>query len=649
MIRYIKLIAAFVLGACIANGAAAQSFSNVIVFGDSLSDSGNIAPTRSLPVGNSFTTNPDPVAAEIVAETFGANPKPSSAGGPNFAWGGACMNAASDQPCSMEYSAVPHVATQISSHLTSRSNQADPNALYMIWGGANDIEQSITQRFTQNLAGLANPQTRAATTALVLNAIQTDTIAAATANATHIVRLKQAGAQNIVVYNMPDIGLTPAAAAAEASIPNFRAIASGMSNAYNQVLYGGLRASEDGIIPMNIVGLFGEVAANPGTYGITNPPPMTACTSPSVSAVACVPEGAVPAGVTLPTWAPGNNRNHLFSDARHPSGVGHEMIANATLATLAAPLQVSLAAEGGTDLANVHRSVTSAASLSDMGMQGEEGAWKPYASVRTGRNEVGNLPRLGGAKANFSTITMGTNSRGQSGLIWGVALSLGEHTTEVAQASVDSNAMIGSLNGIWTSESGMCVSGALSIGTVAVDINRFIQLGTATRREQGSTEFVQTRFDLDIGCLTRKGNGSTGGPFAGISWLDQNVDAYQEAGMRSTAMEFSEFNRDSLVLRVGYLLERNIRDDTGNQRLYMRAMYEDETQDEAINVTAASKTMPGRFTLAGLSPSDQIATLEVGMIMKNEGSTSFAIGYAARFRSDSKVDHRLDFGFRSAF
>ena len=630
MIRYIKLIAAFVLGACIASGASAQSFSNVIVFGDSLSDSGNIALIRPVPEGNSFTTNPDPVAAEIVAEAFGANPNPSGAEGPNFAWGGACMNAAAGQPCSMENSTVPHVATQISSHLTSRSNQADPNALYMIWGGANDIEQSITQRVMQNQAGL----------------IRADTIAAATANVTHIVRLKQAGAQNIVVYNMPDIGLTPAAAAAGAS---FRATASGLSNLYNQVLYGGLRASEEGIIPMNIVGLFGEVAADPGTYGITNPPPMTACTSPSVSAVACVPEGAVPAGVTLPTWAPGNNRNYLFADARHPSGVGHEMIANATLATLAAPLQVSLAAEGGTDLANVHRSVTSAASLSDLGMQGEEGAWRPYASVRTGRNEVGSLPRLGGAKANLSTITMGTNSRGQSGLIWGVALSIGEHTTEVAQASVDSNAMIGSLNGIWTNESGMCVSGALSIGTVAVDINRFIQLGTATRREQGSTEFVQTGFDLDIGCLTRKDDGSTSGPFAGISWLDQNVDAYQEAGMRSTAMEFSEFNRDSLVLRVGYLLERNIRDDTGNQRLYMRAMYEDETQDEAINVTAASKTMPGRFTLAGLSPSDQMATLEVGMIMKNEGSTSFAIGYAARFRNDSKVDHRLDFGFRSAF
>ena len=648
MIRYVKLMAAFVLGACIASGASAQSFSNVIVFGDSLSDSGNIAPTRSLPAGNSFTTNPDPVAAEIVAEAFGANPNPSSARGPNFAWGGACMNPDAAQPCSIEYSAVPNIAAQISSHLTPRSNQADPNALYMIWGGANDIEQSIEQRFTQNLAGLADPQTRAATTALVLAAIQADTLAAATANAAHIVRLKQAGARNLVVYNMPDISLTPAAVAAEASIPNFRAIASGMSNAYNQVLYGGMRASEDGIIPINVVGLFAEVAADPDTHGITNPPPMTACTLPSVSAVACVPEGTVPAGATLPTWASGNNRNHLFADARHPSGVGHEMIANATLATLAAPVQVSLAAEGGTDMAIVHRSVTSAASLSDLGMQGEDGAWRPYASVRTGRNQIGSLPRLGGAKANLSAITMGANSRGKSGVIWGGAISIGEHKAEVSQASVDSNATIGSFNGIWTDGS-MYVSGGLSVGTVAVDIDRFIQLGTATRVEQGVTEFVQTGVDMDIGWLARSDNISAGGPFVGFTWLDQDVDGYQEAGMSSTAMEFNEFNRDSLVLRVGYLMERNIGDDASNQRLYMRAAYENETKDEAINVTAASKTMPGRFTLAGFSPSGQMASLEVGMVVKSEGGTKFAIGYATRFRSNSNLDHRLDIGFRSVF
>ena len=50
-----------------AGSASAQSFSNVVVFGDSLSDSGNAAAASGLPPGTSFTTNPDPVWAEIIA------------------------------------------------------------------------------------------------------------------------------------------------------------------------------------------------------------------------------------------------------------------------------------------------------------------------------------------------------------------------------------------------------------------------------------------------------------------------------------------------------------------------------------------------------------------------------------------------------
>ena len=61
------ILVVLVLG--FAGSASAQSFSNVVVFGDSLSDSGNAAAASGLPLppGTSFTTNPDPVWAEIVA------------------------------------------------------------------------------------------------------------------------------------------------------------------------------------------------------------------------------------------------------------------------------------------------------------------------------------------------------------------------------------------------------------------------------------------------------------------------------------------------------------------------------------------------------------------------------------------------------
>ena len=60
-----------------AGAAGAQPFSGVVVFGDSLGDSGNLALALDLPAGLSRTTNPAPVAAELVAAARG---RPSSDG-----------------------------------------------------------------------------------------------------------------------------------------------------------------------------------------------------------------------------------------------------------------------------------------------------------------------------------------------------------------------------------------------------------------------------------------------------------------------------------------------------------------------------------------------------------------------------------------
>ena len=64
---------------------------------------------------------------------------PSLAGGTNFAWGGACVNAAA--PC---LNPVPNIGTQVTQYLSLTGGVADPNALYSIWGGANDIFATLT-------------------------------------------------------------------------------------------------------------------------------------------------------------------------------------------------------------------------------------------------------------------------------------------------------------------------------------------------------------------------------------------------------------------------------------------------------------------------------------------------------------------------
>lgn len=76
---------------------------------------------------------------------------------------------------------------QITNYLASTGGRADPNALYTVWGGANDI-----------FAALASPTTAQA----AITQAATDLVG-------EVARLRAAGAQTILVPTLPDIGVTP--------------------------------------------------------------------------------------------------------------------------------------------------------------------------------------------------------------------------------------------------------------------------------------------------------------------------------------------------------------------------------------------------------------------------------------------------------
>ena len=229
MLRHFRLLGVFPL--VLAGSAWAQSFNDFFVFGASLSDAGNIAQQLELPAGSSFTTNPDPLAVEIIAQTFGASGRHSLADGPNYAWSGACVRP--EGPC---LNPVPTITEQIDQHLSSRpGGRADPDALYFIWAGLNDINDAL-------ILDSANAQTH--------------TLAAATAHVAQIRHLQEAGIRYIVVPNLPDLSVIPFAANLP---PAARAALTALSTAYNEVVYTGLRARGDGVIPINILALTEEI------------------------------------------------------------------------------------------------------------------------------------------------------------------------------------------------------------------------------------------------------------------------------------------------------------------------------------------------------------------------------------------------------
>ncbi len=601
-----------VLSLGFAGSASGQSFSDVVVFGDSLSDSGNAAQANGLPEGNSFTTNPDPVWAEIVAEAFGASVRNSLAGGPNYAFAGACVNPAT--PCTQDI--VPTVTEQIDLYLSARGGSADPGALYAIWGGANDVADAAVND-TANALGHA--------------------LAAADVAVAQVRRLHEAGARHVVVANVPDISLTPYAVNLG---PLVQGALGAFADEYNKKLQAGIRQNEQGVIPVNLHALVREIAANPGAYGFTSVT-GTACGAPnagSAVSILCGPEGS-PSPVT---YAPGAGQTHLFADRSHPSGAGHAMMASLVTSALAAPLQVSLAGEAGAEAAEAHHGVISAERASDFALP--VGNWRVYARGQFGAGDPGAFPRLGEIDSDMTVITLGAGHRAGPDLSWGAALSVASHENELTGANLDSDVVLGSLHGSWRS-GGLQVSIALSLGQTSVDVERPVTLGALTRVERGSTEAAQFGGGFDLEYTLGASENLRHGPFFGLSLLNQEVKGYRESGNSSTAMNFSDFSRNSLIARGGYRFGWSV----GGVRPYARIAYERELENDPILVSAGSNTMPGRFSIPGFEPSSSAVSADLGLSAKLGERASGLVGYSGRFGEDSRRSHRLSLALRMVF
>lgn len=244
--------------------SSATSFNNVVVFGDSLSDGGNVG-LYFMKTESRYTTNPGKTAAELVASALGYNIQPSVIGSTNHAWGGAGVVNSLDPR-------VPTLTEQLQSYLKSTQGRADANTLYEVWGGANDIFGLI------QTPGITVPQ------------LMSGTMTAAQTELTLLSSLHHASAEYAVVYNLPNMGLTPAALAQGQPAATYL---TQLSSLYNLSLSQGLdHLSSSGlnIIPVNVYGLLNEVIADPLAYGFSNV--TDAACGINASSLECGPEGS---------------------------------------------------------------------------------------------------------------------------------------------------------------------------------------------------------------------------------------------------------------------------------------------------------------------------------------------------------------------
>ena len=273
--------------------AATPTFSHLYVFGDSYCDVGNdfLATQHAEPAAPYYAGrfSNGPIWVEHVAGFLGLPAlTPSLSGGTDYAFGGAEVTA----PVVTPLGTIPSVPQQVELYLQSTGGKADPNALYVIEGGGNDI-----------LNGSGSPQHLGFE------------IAAGIAESELL--LRRAGARYFLIPNLFNVGLLPAAAGNSA-------FATAATNATNRSLKTllSLESFLEGIriLRLDVFSLENAVVTDPGHFGFSNI--TTPCTSlPSIS------------NPTPPVCADPDHT--FFWDIEHPTEFGHAFFAVTVENTLA--------------------------------------------------------------------------------------------------------------------------------------------------------------------------------------------------------------------------------------------------------------------------------------------------------------------------
>ena len=299
------------------HAAQAATYSNMFVFGDSLSDSGNNAallgftvPGAAVITGNSVysqipyspagTYSNGPVWATTVASALGVSAAPSLVGGSNFAFGGAQTSVdGTDGPGGFPFS----MTKQVGMFMQATGGHAASDALYVVAGGGNNVRAAL-----EAISALPLTPTYGAD----IQAIVTSTAAGYGADVAGIVDSLQAvGAQHFLVWNTPDFGLTPSALSQG---PAASGLATMLSGAMNQSLAFNLSGEGADVVRFDVFSFLQNTVANANALGLSNV--TDACGN---VAKACSADIA----------------NALFWDAIHPTARGHELLADAVLTTLA--------------------------------------------------------------------------------------------------------------------------------------------------------------------------------------------------------------------------------------------------------------------------------------------------------------------------
>ncbi|MBC2689405.1 esterase EstP [Pseudomonas kielensis] len=616
---FVPLAGGLLAMACAQAIAAPTPYSNFVVFGDSLNDAGQFADPDG-PVGATqrYTNRVGPTYKDGSGEVRSANStqllggklgfsddqtaastsavraEQGLADGNNWAVGGYRTDQILD-------SITTTSATGERSrpgYLPSNGLRADPNALYYLSGGGNDFLQGR----------ILNPAQADAAAGRLVDSVQT---------------LQQAGANYIMVWLLPDIGLTPAINGSP-----LQGFVSQLSTQFNTELVRQLQSVDAEIIPLNIPVLLNEAFANPAQFGLATDQNLTAT---CFSGNGCTENARY--GINSATPDPSKL---IYNDSVHPTEAGQRLIADYAYSLLAAPWEASLLPEMAHGTLRAHQDELRNQWQADWENWQGVGQWRAIVAGGGQHQDFDGQNSAASGDGSGYNLNIGGSYRLNDA--WRVGVAAGFYRQNLEAGNNDSDYKLNTYMGTAFAQyqqNRWWADGALTAGHLDYDsLKRKFDLGVNERGEKGDTSGTVLAASGRIGYDIAQQASSPWhlSPFLSADFAKVKVDGYSEDDNTATALTYDDQTRNSRRLGIGlqgkYLF-------TAQTQVYGEYAHEREYEDDTQDVTMNLNTLPGNpYTLAGYTPQSHTNRLNLGVSHKLTTDLALRAGYNIRKDDD---------------
>jgi outer membrane lipase/esterase len=566
------------------------------------------------------------------------SPSDAPGGGNNFAAGGARV------VFEAENSNAWSTQSQINAYLALTGGRADPNALYALSIGINDLKITTAG----GPGNIVNPENVAAITLLGQQA------------ARQVLALAAAGARYILVDNTLQMLTQTAADASGLPISPSQVASRAL---YDQTLWNTIHAAGVNFIPADFNSVLNFVLLHPASFGITTTNFNTPACGPTVGSINCTPANFV---------TPNADRTFFFADgpANPSTGGGHlagamqQVQADYFYSLITAPSEISFLAEAPIKTrAVVVNSIINQIPLS-FGTPGAFHGWVTgdVSWLKMTNNTFGFPDDPGTPVA----VTAGFDYRIARDWLVGVAFS-GGYTNQTFSlgGGFKHDEFAVSLYTAYRNDP-WWVDAIASWGGLRDDVNRQIPLGVTVQPNQGNTNGTNISFAAEGGYnfITALGTAPipgmpikaapaaainlAHGPVVGIIMQQVRIGSFTETNPLGvpTALSFDSQRRDSAVTELGY--QASI--DFGTWQPYVKAVWNHELANTDRNVTAAlTSIIAPTFFMPAVDLGKNWGTGTVGMRFKFAPNAPAYAAFIAQVGQQNVITYGGQIGLNVAF